>query len=581
MLDCVIRGGTLVDGSGAPAARADVGIRGGRIEAIGRVEGDAHRHIDADGQVVCPGFVDIHTHFDAQVFWDPCLSPAPLHGVTTVVGGNCGFSIAPLAPGAGEYLMRMLARVEGMPLESLARGVPWDWSSTGEYLGRIEGRVAVNAGFLVGHSALRRVVMGEDAVGREADAGEIAAMRALLGRCLAEGGLGFSSSHSRTHNDGEGNPVPSRWAGREELIGLCAELREHPGTALEFLPAVGHFDAERVQLMTEMSLAANRPLNWNVLGVSSFSNQHEHLLAASDAAAERGAVVVALTPSQVMTLRINLVSGFIFDAFPGWAPVIALPLRERARALADPEVRERLRRGAASEEAGVMRALSAWDQMSVAETFSPANASLQGRRLGDIAGERGVSAFDVMLDLALAEDLRTSFSPHIPGDDDASWKLRAEVWRDPRTLIGASDAGAHLDMIDTFTCSTSLLGPAVRDRGLLSLEEAIHQLTELPARLYGLRGRGRLAPGGCADVVVFDPARIGPGPVHTRHDLPGGAARLYAEAEGVSRVLVNGTEVVSDGEWTGALPGTVLRSGRATETVPVPGGSAAPPSQPA
>jgi N-acyl-D-aspartate/D-glutamate deacylase len=328
--------------------------------------------------------------------------------------------------------------------------------------------------------------------------------------------------------------------------------------------------------MASMSLAANRPLNWNVLGISSFgAKAAEAQLGASDYAAARGAKVVALTPSQVMKLRINLATGFIFDALPGWAPVLGLPLPQRMAALRDPAVREQLQKGASSPEAGALRAIAAWDNMTIEETFEPGNAALQGRKLGAIAKEQGKPAFDLMLDLALSEQLRTSFSPFIPGDDDASWQLRATAWRDPRTVIGASDAGAHLDMIDTFTCSTSLLGPGVREKGLLSLEEAVHQLSEIPARLYGIRERGRLAPGWRADVVIFDEARVGPGPIHTRRDLPAGAARLYAEAEGISHVLVNGVEIVAGKRFTGALPGTVLRSGRDTETVEVPGGRGA------
>ncbi len=573
MFDCLITGGSVIDGTGAERRRADVAIQNGRIAAIGRPGGKARRSLDASGAIVAPGFVDIHTHYDAQAFWDPTLSPSPIHGVTSVVGGNCGFSIAPLSEDAGDYLKRMLARVEGMPLESLEHGVPWDWRSFGDYLDRLEGRLAINAGFLVGHSALRRVVMGADAVGKEATAQQLEAMAELLRRSIREGGLGFSSSWARTHNDGDGNPVPSRSATREELLALCAAIRDLPGTALEFLPGIGAFEPEIRDLMTSMSLAANRPLNWNVLGVSSFGKKTtDNQLAASDYAAEHGAKIVALTPSQVMSLRINLVSGFIFDAFPEWAPVIALPLPERKKALSDPAVRERLREGAVSEEAGPIRALAVWENMVVDETFDEANRALRGRRLGEIADEQGKSAFDAMLDLALSEDLRTSFLPHIPGDDEQSWKLRGEVWRDPRTLVGASDAGAHLDMINTFTCSTSLLGPGVRERGLLSFEEAVQQLTGLPAALYGIRDRGRLAEGCFADVVIFDPDRVGPGPIHTRHDLPAGAARLYAEAEGIEHVLVNGVEVVTGHEITDARPGTILRSGRDTDSVEVPGG---------
>jgi len=565
MLDLCIRGGTLVDGSGAPGRRADVGIRGGRLVAIGDVAESAARTLDATGLVVAPGFVDLHTHYDAQVFWDPTLSPSPLHGVTTVIGGNCGFSIAPLAEGTAPYLMRMLARVEGMPLESLEQGVPWSWRSFGDYLDRIEGTLAVNAGFLVGHSALRCAVMGERAVGGVATADDIAAMVALLRRSIEEGGLGFSSSWAPTHNDGEGHPVPSRAATREELIALAGALRGRPGTSLEFIPGVGRFTDEQVDVMAAMSVAAARPLNWNLLTVIAFAREGvEAQLAASDHAKAQGGEVIALTLPQLMSLRLNFVSAFVLDALPGWAEVVTLPLAERKRALADPAVRERLAKGADSPEAGAFRAIAVWDNMTIEETYAPANEKYRGRNLGACAREAGRPSFELMVEIALADDLRTSFKTPVFGDDAASWALRKQVWRDPRTLLGASDAGAHLDMIDTFTATTALLGPAVRDRGMLPLEEAIHQITDRPARLYGITGRGRLAEGWHADVVVFDPATVNPRPVHTRHDLPGGAGRLFAGADGIAHVLVNGAEIVRDGALTDARPGRTLRAGRDT-----------------
>jgi N-acyl-D-aspartate/D-glutamate deacylase len=569
MLDVVISGGTVIDGTGAPGREADVAVRGDRIVAsAARVDEPARRRIDARGKIVAPGFVDIHTHYDAQAFWDPVLSPSPFHGVTTVVGGNCGFSIAPLVPEAGPYLMRMLARVEGMPLESLAAGVPWDWRSFGEYLDRLEGRLAVNAGFLVGHSAIRRVVMGAAAVGTTASAAQLEAMAALLGESIAAGGLGFSSSFAPTHNDGDGKPVPSRFATREELLRLAKVVGEHPGTTLEFIPAVGAFDESHKEIMAAMSATANRPLNWNVLAVSSYNGDlFRGQLDASDYAAARGGRVLALTVPQVMTLRLNLASGFIFDALPGWGEVIGLPIPERKRRFADPAVRAELDRRANSEEAGFFRFFAAWERLIIDETFSPANQAFRGRSVGEVARELGKTPFDTFLDVALADDLKTSFMPPLPGDDAETWRLRAEVWKDPRTIIGASDAGAHLDMIDTFSLSTALLGSGVRKHRLLSFEDAVHQITDLPARLYGLRERGRIADGFRADLVVFDPDRIEPGPVHTRNDLPGGAARLYAEAEGIEHVLVNGIEIVRGKEATGAFPGTILRSGRDTETV--------------
>jgi N-acyl-D-aspartate/D-glutamate deacylase len=567
MLDLAIRNGTVIDGTGAAGRRAEVGVRDGRIVAIGDLDEPAQRTIDAAGQVVAPGFVDLHTHYDAQAFWDPTLSPSPLHGVTTVIGGNCGFSIAPLATGTGEYLMRMLARVEGMPLESLQLGVPWNWKSFGEYLGRLDGTLAINAGFLVGHSALRCAVMGERAVGEKASDDEIAAMVALLHRSIEEGGLGFSSSWSPTHNDGDGAPVPSRAASREELLALAGALRRHDGTSLEFIPGVGRFSDDEIDLMAQMSIAAGRPLNWNLLTVIAFAREGvEAQLAASDYAAARGGQVVALTLPQLMSLRLNFTSLFILDALPGWSEVVALSLPERVRAFADPAVRERLAKGAASPEAGAFRALAVWDNMTIEDVVAPANERYRGRNLGEVARELGRPTFDVMCEIAIADDLGTSFRTPCFGDDEESWKLRKQTWRDPRALLGGSDSGAHLDMIDTFTATTALLGPAVRDRQMLSLEEAIQQITDRPARLYGLSQRGRIAEGFHADVVIFDPAAVKPGPVHTRRDLPGGAARLYAEAEGIAHVLVNGVEVVSQGALTRERSGRVLRSGADTKS---------------
>ena len=568
MLDVKIAGGSVVDGTGAARQQADVGIRDGRVVAIGDVDEQAARTIDADGLVVAPGFVDIHTHYDAQAFWDPALTPSPLHGVTTVVGGNCGFTIAPLAASEADYLMRMLSRVEGMPLESLAAGVPWDWQTFGEYLDRLDGTLAVNAGFLVGHSALRRVAMG-DRSHEPATEGDIAAMRRTLGESLAAGGLGFSSSQAPTHNDGDGEPVPSRAATPEELVSLCEIVGDHPGTTLEFIPTVGPFSDEHVALMAAMSAAAGRPLNWNVLVVGAGSDTYRDQLAASDRAAEQGGRVLALTVPAVMQLHLNFRSGFLFDALPGWGPTMALPDDEKMRALADPEVRRRLRESAESDT-GLFRAMLRWDRLEIGETFAPENKRFAGSTVADVAAERGADPFDALLDIVVTDDLRTVLRPPARGDDPESWRLRSEAWRDPRVVVGASDAGAHLDMLATFSYSTSLLA-ASRAHDLVPLEEAVHLLTDVQARLYGIRDRGRLAEGVHADVVVFDADRVAPGPVHTRHDLPAGAGRLYAEAEGIEHVLVNGTEIVRGGELTGERPGSLLRSGQDTETVEVAG----------
>jgi len=576
MLDLVIRGGTVIDGTGALARRADVGVDGGRVVAVGDVDDGATTVIEADGLYVAPGFVDLHTHYDAQLTWDPSASPSPLHGVTTVIGGNCGFSLAPSGPAHADYLARMMARVEGMPLSSLEQ-LDWAWTSFGDWLGRLDGRIGVNAGFLVGHSAVRRSVMGDAAVGSEASEEQTASMVALLHRSLEEGALGLSTSQAHTHNDGDGSPVPSRSATRGELEALCSAVADHDGTTLEIIVpgCLNGFSDDEVDLMATLSLLANRPVNWNVLGVSAMNRAGlEHQLAASTAAAARGATVVALTLPHTMKIRLSFEHGAIIDALPGWRPLFAMPVAERITALSDPEVRRRLDEGAKSKEAGIIGALANWQMLLLEETFAPQNKAYEGRSVGEVAAERGQEPFDALLDIVIADDLRTGLRPPIP-ESEADWELKADVWRDERTVVGGSDAGAHLDVMCGAIYSTSLLGEGVRKRHLLSWEEAVRQLTDVPARLYGLRHRGRLTPDSFADVVIFDSDRVGQLPERTRADLPGGASRLYAEAEGIEHVLVNGTEIVTAGSFTGALPGTVLRSGSATDTVTVPGAAGA------
>lgn len=569
-LDTLIAGGAVVDGTGAPARRADVGVRDGRVVAVGEIDEAAQRTIDATGLVVTPGFVDLHTHYDAQLCWDPTASPSPLHGVTTVFGGNCGFSLAPIAPEHVDYVSRLMARVEGIPLPALRSGVAWEWRDFGEYLAGLDGAVAVNAGFLAGHSALRRAVMGDAAVGEPADEQQLTAMEQLLHDTMAAGAMGFSSSQAPTHNDGDGNPVPSRAAAREELVRLAACVGDHAGTQLELIIAgcINGFTDDEVDLIAEMSRVANRPLNWNVLGVAA-GGSHWTQLEASTRAAERGGRVVALTLPMGMRIRLSFLSGFVLDGLPGWSETFALAPPERMRALADPEVRRRLEESARSPEAGQLAGLANWGRMEICEGFTPETQRHEGRVIRDIAAETGAAPFDALCDIVIADGLRTGLRPVFGAETDETWQERAEVWRDPRAVIGGSDAGAHLDMMCGATYSTFLVGEAVRERQLLTLEEAVHQLTDVPARLYGLRERGRVREGFRADLVVLDPERVGPRAERTRDDLPGDASRIVAEADGIEHVLVNGTEIARAGVFTGATPGTVLRSGRDTETVSV------------
>jgi N-acyl-D-aspartate/D-glutamate deacylase len=563
MHDLVIRGGQVVDGTGAERRTADIAVAGGRIAGVGSDVGEGAHTIDAGGRIVAPGFVDVHTHLDVQGFWDPTLSPSPLHGVTTVLGGNCGFTVAPLADGAAEYLMRMLARVEGMPLESLEQGVPWDWTSTAEYLDRLDGTLALNAGFMVGHSALRRVVMGDAATERAATPDELDRMVALLRAGLAAGGIGFSSTWSTTHNDADGRPVPSRHATAAELVTLAAVCGEFEGTSLEFLPGVGQWDAETEQVMLDMTVAAQRPLNWNIITGSARSRRHwQDKLALSDRARELGGKIVGLVIPRIFGARFCFRSGFVLDAIEGWREPMALPPAEKLALLSDPAGRAQL--AALAEATTGMGSLTDWGAKLIVETFTDSTKRYEGRTVADIAAEAGKASFDALLDIVVADDLRTSFRNASDDDTDEDWAARADLWRDPRAVVGASDAGAHLDMLATFSFSTDLLAFGVREHGLLSTEEAVRLLTSVPADLYGLRGRGRLAAGAVADLVVFDEATVGPEEVSTRFDLPGGAGRLYAGAHGVEHVIVNGVPIVAAGELTRATPGTLLRSGRDT-----------------
>ncbi len=416
MLDLIIRNGQIVDGSGSPGFIGDLGIKDGRIAAIGRITEAAKETIDATGRVISPGFVDVHTHYDAQVFWDGTLSPSCYHGVTTIFGGHCGFSIAPLSKEAAPYLLNMLSRVEGMPANSLAEGVPWDWETFGEYLGKLDGNLGVNAGFMAGHSAIRRVVMGERAVGHKATPAELERMKALLAQSLSQGAMGFSSTVSPTHNDADGNPVPSRHASREELIELARVCRDYEGTSLEFLPAVGRFSQEIKQLMSDLSTAAQRPLNWNALNAGDPETM-QNQLSASDLARSNGGDVRALTIPQPITLRINLFAGFVFDALNGWDELFRMSIDDRIAYLENRANRRRLDEMARS--AGPLRGLADWANLTVHATFKPENKHLEGRTVGDIAADQNKSPFDTMLDLAISEGLRTSFMPPAVGGDTA------------------------------------------------------------------------------------------------------------------------------------------------------------------
>ncbi|MFD3501554.1 amidohydrolase family protein [Streptomyces sp. NPDC058678] len=573
MLDHVIKGATVVDGTGAPGCTADIGIRDGRIAAVGKISEEARGSEDATGLVLAPGFVDPHTHYDAQLFWDPYATPSLNHGVTTVAAGNCGFTLAPLNPARPEdadYTRRMMSKVEGMSLVALEEGAPWSWHGFGEYLDALEGRIAVNAGFMVGHCALRRYVMGPDAIGGQPSEEQLAAMLRLFHEAMDAGAWGLSTTQSSTHSDGDGKPVASRHALPAELLALSRAVGEHEGTQIEAIVAgcLDQFSDAEIDLLAEMSAAAGRPLNWNVLTIdAAVPERVPRQLLASERARKAGGRVVALTMPILTPMNMSLGTFCALNLIPGWGPILGLPVPERIERLRDPSVRAGMLERAGSKEAGVFRRLAHFGRYVIGDTYSEANRGLSGRVVQDIAAERGQDPFQCLVEICAADELRTVLWPMPTDNDPASWSLRAETWQHEDVLLGGSDAGAHLDRMCGAPYTTRFIGDCLRGRKLVGLEQAVKMLTDDPARLFGLRERGRIREGWHADLVLFDPERIAAGTATLVHDLPGDSPRLDSKAIGIRAVWVNGVEAIRDDVVSGAVPGKVLRSGRDTRTV--------------
>ncbi|HUJ64160.1 MAG TPA: amidohydrolase family protein, partial [Acidimicrobiales bacterium] len=501
MLDYLIKGGTVVDGTGAPARQADVGIRDERIVAVGKVDEPAKDTLDADGLVVAPGFVDPHTHYDAQLYWDGYATPSSLHGVTSVIGGNCGFTLAPLKESDADFTRRMMAKVEGMPLAALENGVNWSWETFGEYLDGLEGRIAVNAGFLVGHCALRRYVLGPEATDRESTAAEVETLARVLGQCLEAGGLGLSTSRSSTHNDGDNKPVPSRIASEEELLHLCSVVSRHEGTTLEAIVegCLKGFSDSEIELMAQMSARANRPLNWNVLGVAAGQEKRTaHQLLPSKRAKEIGGRVVALTMPIFADNNMSLGTFCALWLIPGWHDILSLPKPEKLAKLRDPAVREEMTRVA---KGTVFERLADFSNYRIGDTIAPENKRYEGRLITDIAAELGMDPADALVEITNADDFKTVLWPLPVGDGDEDWAARRDLWARDTVLLGGSDAGAHLDRMLGSPYPTRFLADTLRGRQLVSLERAVQLMTDAPARLFGLVDRGRIQEGGFADVV--------------------------------------------------------------------------------
>jgi N-acyl-D-aspartate/D-glutamate deacylase len=554
--DVVIRGGTVIDGTGAPRRPADVAVRDGRIVEIGTGL-DGERVLDASGHVVTPGFVDIHTHYDAQVFWDPALSPSCWHGVTSVVAGNCGFTIAPVRPEHRELLVRTLQHVEDMSPDTLFAGVPWDdFETFPQYFDAIESRgTLLNYACYVGHTAVRLYTMGEDGYERTPTDDEMRGMQRVIAEALDAGAAGFATSSSTTHNGDRGRPVPSRLAGLDELRALLEPLRDAGKGVAALLPGetIKHADVYDLQRFV------GRPVTWTALLTVKGFPWHERIMADNTAARAEGVEVWPQVSCRPLVFQMNLREPFTFNMRFAFRELMDRPVEERMRAYRDPAWRERAwneLQGRGGEGGLPLN----FDSLVVAESSS--HPELVNRKVTDIAAERNATPLDVMLDLSLSEQLETRFWSVLANNDpDAiAWLLPQDT-----VLLGLADSGAHVSQLCDACFSTDLLGNWVREKEVMPLERAIYKLSGEPAQVFGLADRGTLEPGKAADICVFDPDTVAPGPLRRVRDFPANGERLTADQPvGVRHVLVNGTPIRVDGEpEPGALerrPGRLLRS---------------------
>ncbi len=559
-MDLLIRGGTVVDGTGEVSRRADVAVDGGRVVEVGAdlAADAATRVIDADGLLVTPGFVDIHTHYDAQLHWDPTASPASWHGVTTVLTGNCGFTLAPAKPDDVGWLLLMLSRVEGMSADALTAGVTFAGGSLADFLGGLEGRVGVNVGANVGHCAVRRHVMGDDASERTATDDEIARMQALVRAALSDGAIGFTSSQLELHVAHDGRGVPSNHAAPDELVALASVLGEFGRGAIEFIPRTfltGYSDEDRA-LILAMARASGRPVNVNTLTMMPHApDGWTRSLEFADAAAAEGLAVHPMFASNRQGAHFALADTFLFDEMPSFRDTLTLPPPQRDAALRDPAVRDQMRKELADPTGRSF--VFVWQVLSVESVARAEHAPWVDRSVTEIADAQGLDPLDAFLDLSLDEDLATQFVLAAPPDPKRRAATETMI-RNPAVMAGSSDGGAHLLSFCGADFTTRLLTDWVPD--VLTVEAAVARLTSIPARAHGLADRGVLAPGAAADVNLIDPDRLAAAdaPRYVR-DFPAGSGRFVVDAEGYVATIVNGQVLLDDGEWTGATPGTILR----------------------
>ncbi len=557
--DLLVKNGTVVDGTGAPRYHADVAVADGKIVEIGEVSGSAERVIDASDLVVAPGFVDPHTHYDAQICWDTLTTPSSWHGVTSLVMGNCGVGLAPCKPETREVAAWDLVNVEAIPFDVLSQGVTWDWETFPEYMDAAERRGSgINLGFMAALTPFRHYVMGEASMERAANAEETAQIRALIGEAVSAGAFGFTTTNVAQHIGYQGRPIACRNASRDELANYASVLKELGRGSIELALTneVSVIDESERELLDMLLTESGRPVTWLAL-----LNRDDKPEAPLDTLREHGDLLSRGAIPQVtcrpLLIQIDLSKPFIFANLECWNPAFNRPVEEQIEFYRGTGFREAFRR-----EMKTPKVFSGkWERAIVHEVGSPERQHLVGRNVAEIAKERGADAIDTFLDLAIEDNLKIQYTYELFNADESRIP---ELITDSRTMIGLSDGGAHVDMLCDAGYCTYLLGTWVRDREAMTLEHAVKRITSEPAAFYGITGRGRLAEGLAADLAIFDLATVGSAKRgEMRTDLPGGGRRLVMPAKGVEYSVVNGEVLFANGEHTGALPGTVLRSGNA------------------
>jgi N-acyl-D-amino-acid deacylase len=561
MYDLILKGGQIYDGSGMPSFLGDVAIRDGRIEEIGRINATADRVLDVSGLAVAPGIIDFHTHFDAQLWWDPLASTSHEHGVTTVVTGNCGLTLAPCKPESRDALIGTFVRVEAMPRESLQAGIPWEWTTHGEYLNALEQKpLGLNVATLVGHCAVRQYAMGEACVEREASDSEIAEMEELVRQGMAAGAFGFSTNSNQSHYREDGKPVASRFAALDEIARLCRVVGESQRGLVQFTHgafATPEHVAHISQWYDTILKETQRPL----IGESIRHRWSEPELWRKqlndvEERCRQGYAAYAMTSTRPSVRRWTLKDSNRLDEISAWKTLMTMPLELRKILLGDPKTRDEL--DAAMTEGKPINFSRRWNCIWIKKAARSENKNLEGKNIDELAQCQSKQPIDAFLDLALGEDLETTFEDSTTQGDLQAVK---EIFNNPHVLLGQSDAGAHVaNATPGFGYSTIMLAHWVREHQIMSLEDAVKKLTFLPASLFGIHDRGLLRRGMAADVVVFDPEKIDLAEPEKVADLPEGAPRYIQRAKGIHYTIVNGSVLMKNGAHTGVYPGRVLRS---------------------